>query len=229
MSTFLIGEEYKVVQEELDSFGVSTFSLPKNNSLPEEISSHADILAFSYKDTLFLSDHVKGDRATLFEDRKVTFIKDVKAPYPKDCKLNVCLLKDKLFCNTNAISSEIYNTVIEDGVQIIHTNQGYTKCSICVINHNTVITEDDKLSSLLKIYQINVLTISKGYVHLSDKHYGFIGGCASMIANNRLYFNGDISKHPDYKQIQEFLYKAQVDLVFNSNRPLTDFGGLVAI
>ena len=48
---------------------------------------------------------------------------------------------------------------------------------------------------MLKNYQIDVLKIQPGYVALSEKHYGFIGGASARIADDTVYFSGNIAEH----------------------------------
>ncbi len=227
--TCLIGEKYTNVIYELKENGFNAITLPINESLDDEVNNHADILAFKHNNNLFICSNIAGELKVNFDGYNVHTVQGIKSPYPDDCKLNVVVLGDLLVCNKNCVAPEISAYAKKNNLTIIHTNQGYTKCSLCVVNSNTVITEDPNLSSLLKNYQINVLEIQKGYVHLSDKHYGFIGGAGVKLSDGLIYFNGDLSSHPDYDRIIEFLNDFGVKPIFKKNRPLTDFGGFILI
>ncbi len=226
----LIGAKYTEEIAELRELGIEPIGLPENPFLDEEINSHADILAFNtYDGTLFLDCHVKGEIEPFISSYNTFYCNDIKTPYPRDVALNACLLGNKLFCNEKAVLPEIKNWAKSKSIGVINTNQGYTKCNMCVLNDIAVITEDDGLSSLLKNYQINVLKIEKGYIALSDKHYGFIGGAGVMISENQMYFSGDISSHPNYVEISAFLDKYNIKPIFNKNRKLRDLGGFIKI
>ena len=154
---------------------------------------------------------------------------EIKGNYPDDIKLNCALIGKYLLCNTRFIADEITTFCKNNNIEPLHTNQGYSKCSVCVLNDNAVITEDTAIASLLKNYQIDVLKITEGNICLSKDHYGFIGGSSGKLNDNEIYFSGDLSSHPDYDRIIEFLNKYHVKPIFNKNRKLNDFGGFVKI
>lgn len=226
----LIGAKYIEEIAELSELGIETISLPHNPFLDEEINSHADILSFNTHDGIFFLDYnIKGEIEPFLRGYKTFYCNDIKSPYPMDVALNVALLDNKLFCNKKAALPEIISWAESKNIEIINTNQGYTKCNMCVLNDKAVITEDGGLSSLLKKYQTDVLKIDKGYIALSDKHYGFIGGAGVMVSDSLIYFSGDISSHPNFTEITEFLDKYNIKPVFNINRKLRDFGGFIEI
>ncbi len=225
-----IGRKYADEIKELNDLGIETILLPENKLLDNEICNHADIQIFNCRNDKFIVDSsIIGELKPLFNDITLVSCSGVKSPYPKDIKLNAAILGNKIICNSKFISPEILTFAHNENYEIIHTNQGYTKCNLCVVTDNAVLTEDDGLSSLLKNYQIDVLKIKKGNVHLSKVHYGFIGGAGCKIADDTMYFSGDISKHPDYCIINDFLNKYGVLPIYNKNRKLTDFGGLIPI
>lgn len=230
ISRCLIGAEYKQVAKELRELGIDVVLLQGNPLLDEEIRYHADILAFSPEQGLLIADSLSvGELRSNLADYNVKEAENIKSPYPNDVKLNATILGKRIICNKKYVDESIILYAEKNNIEIINTNQGYTKCNMCILNHKAVITEDDSICTLLKKYQIDVLKISKGYVDLSIKHYGFIGGASAVISDNEVYFNGDVSFHPDYDRIIDFLNKYGFKAVFNKNRRLTDFGGIVPI
>ncbi len=227
--SIIIGSKYTQEIGELQYFdSIITFS--SNPLLTEEIDSHSDINLFKCNNnTLIVSDEIRGEIEPKIKGYSLVNCGSIKSPYPCDVKLNVLYINNKIFCNTKYVSKEIVEYAEDNNIELIHTNQGYTKCSVCIVSDNAVITDCESLFSLLKFYQIDVLYIKPGYVGLSDKHYGFIGGASGLINDKTLYFSGDISSHPDYGQIKEFLNKNNIKCVFNKSRPLYDFGGFIKI
>ena len=226
----LIGARYIEEINELNNLGIEAVLLPFNHQLDDEICNHADILAFNfYDEKLFADTCVAGEIQHLSSVIPIFYCDNIRSPYPYDSRLNVVLLGNKLICNTKTASEDILALAKKQSIQIIDTKQGYTKCNLCVLNDNAIITEDKGIASLLKKCQIDVLEIESGYVALSHKHYGFIGGAGVRISDNEIYFSGDISAHPEFNKINEFLCKHGFNAVYNKNRPLRDFGGFVAI
>lgn len=226
----LVGEKYTDEISELNALGIETISLPKNPFLDDEINEHADILSFNCGDgRIYLDSSIIGEISGLLTDYRAIPCKLIKSPYPNDVKLNAALLGDKLVCNKKTVSNELLKWANDQNKQIINTKQGYTKCNMCILNDNAVITEDGNIACLLKNYQYNVLKLQPGYVALSKAHYGFIGGACAKISDREIYFSGDISSHPDFLKISSFLNMFGFNMIYNSNRPLKDFGGIVSI
>ncbi|MBO5897150.1 MAG: hypothetical protein J6Q83_07615 [Clostridia bacterium] len=226
----IIGEKYTDEIRELTDLGCEIITFKPSQLLDEEINSHADISFFKcFDNQLVINSEVKWEIEPFLTDLRLVECKGIKSPYPNDVALNCALIGKYLLCNTKYAAEEIKAFCKSNSIELLHTNQGYSKCSVCVLNENAVITECSAIASLLKIYQIDVLKISAGHVALSDSHYGFIGGASGMINDNTLYFSGNISTHPDYEVILKFLDKYNIKPVFNKSRKLSDFGGFIKL
>lgn len=226
----IIGVAFKEEIRELTDLGIVCHTFISNAKLSDEISAHADINCINIGDNKILADtDVAGELKGKIQGIELLPAGNVASPYPNDIVLNAFYDGERIFCNSKHISPLLKDFAESNNINLIHTNQGYAKCSICAVSDMAVITEDEALAYLLKIYQYDVLLIKKGYVALSDKHYGFIGGASALIAPDQLYMSGDIGAHPDYELIKDFAAKYNVSLVYNKNRPLTDFGGIINI
>lgn len=73
---------------------------------------------------------------------------------------------------------------------------------------------------------IDILPVQKGHVALEGFEYGFLGGASGCI-DGRVYFNGDLSAHPDFEKIREFLAERGYETVYFEGEPLTDIGSIV--
>ena len=113
-------------------------------------------------------------------------------------------------------------------MNVIHTNQGYTKCSVAVVSENAVITADKSIGSACRSFGIDVLTVCEGHVSLPPYDYGFIGG-ASGIKDDNVYFCGSLDRHPDGERIKEFSEKHGKAAISLSDGGLQDVGTLFFI
>lgn len=226
----IIGRRNTEEIAELNQLNISTVCIEGGNNLDSEIRSHADILCFNTgKGELLVSPELNEFNVS-FGDFKVTAInKSVKSPYPEDVLLNCAFIGDKIICNTKYVSDEIMQFAEINKLTVIHTNQGYSKCSLCVVNKNAVITEDTGLYNLLKKCQLDVLKIEPGQVYLSEKHSGFIGGASGLISNKLIYFSGNVSGHKNYNDIKYFLDNHSIDIYCNKSRKLREFGGIIQL
>lgn len=226
----IIGSRYTDEIKELQDLGCDVITFNGSKALDDEINCHADINVFNCNNgVLIINSDIIGESEPYLKGFKLIECKGIKSPYPDDIKLNCALIGKYLLCNTRFIADEITTFCKNNNIEPLHTNQGYSKCSVCVLNDNAVITEDTAIASLLKNCQIDVLLIEKGYVSLSDKHFGFIGGASGMLNTDTLYVSGDISEHPSYNDILKFLDKHHIKLVFNKSRKLNDFGGFIKL
>ncbi len=226
----LIGSKYTEEISELQRLGVTCIPLVKNTALDNEINNHADILCCNLGNGEILVNHNSIGESKLKEIGYMPiFINNIKSPYPYDISINCAVICNKFICNKAHTNAYIKEFIAKNNCDLIHTNQGYSRCNLCIVNANAIITEDSGLASLLKKYQFDVLEITAGDVYLSDKHYGFLGGATGKLSESEIYFSGDLSAHKDYNQIIAFLNKHNVKAVFNKNRKLSDFGGFIQL
>lgn len=227
----LIGEKYTEEIRELNQLKIECLTLKANPLLEDEINSHSDILAFNLGNgQVLLNEGAIGE----YELKKlgikpIYYKKKISSPYPNDIPLNVAFTGRHIICNSNYSAEEIKAFAQKNNIEIINTKQGYSKCNLCIVNENAIITEDKALACLLKNYQYDVLLISSGDIYLSDAHYGFLGGASCKIAHDKIYFSGDLSAHKDYQAIVNFLKLYNVEPVYNESRKLTDFGGIIQL
>ena len=147
--------------------------------------------------------------------------------YPNDCAYNVARVGEYVICNTN-ITDKIILDYYRDKKYIIHVNQGYAKCNICIVNDNTVLTEDIGIHNTIISKKISLKSylIPKGSISLKSFPYGFIGGASGKIENN-LFWYGNISTHPNYNTIYKIVNETGVNIISLSKDPVEDFGSII--
>ena len=231
VSYCLIGEKYADEIRELNQLEIECLTLKGNPLLENEINSHSDILAFNFGSgqVLLNEGSIGEDELKKLGIKPIYYQNKISSPYPNDIPLNVAFTGRHIICNSNYCAVEIRVFAQKNNIEIINTKQGYSKCNLCIVNENAVITEDKGLACLLKKYQYDVLLITSGDIYLSDAHYGFLGGASCKISQDKMYFSGDLSSHKDYKAITNFLKLHNVQPVYNESRKLTDFGGIVQL
>jgi len=115
------------------------------------------------------------------------------------------------------------------GVEFVKVRQGYTKCSVCVVDENSAITSDRNIYNALISNGIDTLLISEGYIDLDGYDYGFIGGSCGKISKNEIAFTGRFNKHPDCDRILEFLNARKIDAKFLTDKDIFDIGSILPI
>ena len=151
---------------------------------------------------------------------------EIGEKYPQNIGFNaVCL--DKYFIhNLKYTNLRLLEYVKKLGLIPINVKQGYTKCSCVVVDGSSIITADEGIYAVLSaISDIDVLKISEGHVLLSGFDYGFLGGASGRVVDT-LYFHGDITKHPDYSLISDFVLSRNIKMKW-FDFPLTDIGSII--
>ena len=161
--------------------------------------------------------------------------------YPDNVPYNA-VSTDKYFIhNTDLTSPLLLDRVRDAGLNIINVKQGYTKCSCVTVGDRAVITADPGIIRTIRAYNemlkeedaekakfeiIACLQIRKGYVELPGHEYGFLGGASGQV-ENKVYFNGDLSQHPDFDIIHTFIRDRGLEPVWYEGLPLRDIGSVI--
>ena len=109
---------------------------------------HTDLQFLHYnKDTVFVLKECTSLKENLkkYFPNVIEISKNIDKDYPNNVMLNCVVLNDKLICNSKTIADEVLQMAIKDNLKIINVNQGYTKCSTCIVNENAIITSDKSI------------------------------------------------------------------------------------
>ncbi len=222
-----IGE---AISTELNSLEISVISVPQNKILHEPVSAHPDMQILHLGGGNFLSDISILDLLNIkeisicekFNNRRVAY--ELGREYPNDVLFNAVIMGKYIICNKKTVCNEIF--LLEK--EIINVNQGYTKCSVAVVNDDAIITDDISIYKSVS-GKIDALYVEHGLVELNGYNYGFIGGACGKISKNILAFYGSIQKCKQYNDIKLFCSNHNVECISLSNKPLYDFGSLIPI
>ena len=224
-----ISEEAGESIKKLHSLGIKTINIKPYGKLPVPVNSHADLQILHVKNNeFFCYEHLfKGESELKFIQKKIC--ENAGNLYPYDVRLNCTIIGNKLICNEKTVSRDVLEYAYSNGLTVINVNQGYARCSICVVNENSIITDDKSIFTAAGNFFNDTQFISKGSIGLKGYGYGFIGGCCGKIDKNIIAFNGAIESHSDYKVIIDCLNRNGVKCVELHNSPLYDIGGIIPL
>lgn len=228
--TLIIGERYlPKLRESLENQGVSVLWLPDNPDMDSRLAGHADLSVFMPKPgTLVIAKGMRSDIVNILTNRgcRVFFAHEQGKTYPADAGL--CLCATGRYTIYNPKTADAVAVSLMTGVPIA-VNQGYTKCSVCVVSDDAIITADSAIASRAADAGMDVCQIQPGHILLEGFDYGFIGGASFLLNEKRLAFTGTLEQHPDKERVFAFLAKHGVEPVFLTNEPVFDIGGAVAL
>ena len=226
----------QIEKEKLIELGYELIEIKQSNQVYEEISSHVDIFTCKIEDVLVVeASQYEQIKEKLPKENKIILGQEqINLKYPLDIKYNVCIIGNKAIHNFAYTDSKIKEQLEIQKYEIINTTQGYSNCSIAVIDDDSAIVTDKGLYKILQKHNIDVLYLeyepdiklltSKGY----SARNGFIGGVISRI-DDKVIVSGDLNKIDQNGQIRKFIQKRGLELIEFKGLDVIDYGGIVRV
>ena len=232
-----VGIKYcSTLEQALSEQGIELIPVPLNPSLDTRLQSHADLSLLHIKSEFVITALETSDPEFLYRLDSEGFRvsesdKLMRREYPGDCGLNVCIARKYCICNRKAVSEEIITKLNDKGLTPNYVNQGYSKCSTCIVDKRSVITSDRGIADTMRNLGFDVLLISNGGIILDGFDYGFIGGSAFLSSPDRICFTGDFRNFTDdtEKRVMSFLESRKINHTFLTNTPMFDIGGIIQL
>lgn len=147
--------------------------------------------------------------------------------YPAEAAFNGACTGKYFIHNLKVTTPRLLDAARDAGMELIHVPQGYAKCSTVIVDERSIITYDRGIArACAACSDLDVLLVSPGHVLLPGYDTGFIGGCSGRI-NDEVIFNGDLSAHPDFESIRDFIRSRGLKCVWFDSYPLTDIGSIL--
>ena len=226
--------DYRIGEEsinELNRLGIKALKSCQIPSLYDAVCGHPDMQIHHFGGNRFVCAPEAFEHYTkLLPDADIIKgSKPLTAAYPDDICYNAAAFGNYLICNTVSTTIEISSEYQRRGQTILNVKQGYSKCSICVVNDNAIITADEGIYKTALENKIDVLKISEGFISLKNMSYGFIGGATGLIAHDALAVNGDIKTHINSADIISFCKNHGVEVVSLKKGEIEDIGSILPI
>lgn len=229
----IIDERMRQVEKaKLTEWGYELIEIKQSKKAYPEISSHVDIFTCKIGEKIIVepTQYMNMPKMSIF----IKGQDEVKTKYPFDIKYNVCTIGKKTLHNFEYTDLKIKEELEKQGYELINTTQGYTNCSIAVIDDSSAIVTDKGLYKILQAHGIDTLFINEelDIKLLNGKQYsnkkGFIGGCISRIRNHIIIF-GDLDKIDANRKIREFIQQKGLEIIEFKGLDVVDYGGVVEI
>ena len=226
----------KIEKEELKSLGYNLIELPQNDNLYEEISSHTDILCSIVNDKLIVEKTISKFLMDKFQN-KINVIKGEKLlsdKYPNNIVYNVCIIGKKAIHNLKYTDIILLEELKKENYELINVKQGYSNCSIAVIDDSSIITADYGLCKVLEKYDLNILFLdyTPDIKLLNGIKYsnmnGFIGGSISRIGDN-IFISGELKKIDRENKIKHFIEERNLKIIDFKGLDIIDYGGMIEL
>ncbi len=226
-------------KNKLLELGYEILEIPTNKNVYYEISSHVDIFAVRVKDNLILEPTVyELLQEKIRKSSDVRVIKGqntVKYKYPFDVPYNICITKDFAIGNFKYIDPVLDNVIGKSDLRKVHINQGYSKCSIAVIDDNIVVVNDKSIAKILEKNGLEVIFLNDNLdikLYKDDKEFsgmnGFVGGCLQRI-DNYIYVSGGMQIIDKNGTIRKVINDRNLQCIDFKEFEIIDYGGMIII
>lgn len=223
----------RIMEESLNKEGIECIKTVKCKELYEAVDGHPDMLML----------HIGGNRVILapniYEDMAPQLTKKGFAVtkgatwlvrnYPGNIAYNVLRIGNLAFHNLKYTDPEVIKALEKENIMLINVNQGYTKCSVCILDSKTIITSDRKLARTAEKYGVESLLIKPGGIVLKGLNYGFIGGASGLVSKKQIAFAGSLNSLEERCQIVEFIDKKGFEIKNLSDEKLVDYGSIIPL
>ena len=206
---------YKPLIKQLTNAGFRLqFSERLKNTDPA-IADHPDLVLCDLIDTFYHGDASKLSPA-----------------YPGDIRYNAACTGRYFLHHLQYTDPELLQIVYDLNLIPVQVKQGYTKCNTLVADSDSIITSDMGIAKAFEKAGGTALLIRPGYIKLPGYEYGFIGGASGTCfrktdTKGLVCFNGDLSTHPDCKEIRAFLHERKFEILDVPGEPLLDIGSVL--
>lgn len=212
--------------------GIRTLPVLPQAALHFSIQSHADLLCHPLgENRIAVARGETSFRRALesyhFEVQESA--SEIRSPYPQDTALNAARIGNFLIANPKILDRVIQNYCIENDIRILPVRQGYAKCSVAVVDRNSLMTADRGIAEVAEKAGFEVLKLREGHIRLRGYSYGFIGGACGLIGRKLLAFAGNPEFHPDFAEMKKFLNQRQIKIKPLMDGPLCDIGGILPL
>ena len=199
----------------------------------KSISTHPDIQMTIINQQLFIDDDswvninsIDINKDKLKQLKPMIITTNLGSRYPLSVPFNGKFSENTWIHHLDFTDKSILNYLKKSNIKILHTNQGYSGCSLLLLPNKKGITSDPGLAKTLRNNGFEIVLIHEGSIILDGFDHGFIGGCCGYY-NGVVYIHGDLNTHPDGMKIREFILKQHIDISEVKKFPLTDIGSIL--
>lgn len=230
----------KVEKEYIKSLGYDIIENKFNLKTYDEISSHPDIYYVKVGELCFAEPGRVIAGLNMLAGNT-----EVGKEYPQDVPYNIAILGRTAVHNFNYTDKNVLAYLKGADFNFVQVEQGYSKCSICVLTESSCITSDIGIARALIDAEVDVLYVSEPDIKLLKRtntifideermrfEYsdmtGFIGGAMVKLGDTVILF-GDKSNLVNGGKIQKFIENKGLKFHDFEGLDIIDYGGVIEV
>lgn len=216
----------------LENLGITVYLSCEIPALYDSVKGHTDMSICHIGKNSFVCEPTSYDYyASTLKLDGINLIKGfahLTSTYPHDIAYNIAQVSAEkafhrvAFTDINIIKNSLCS-------KYINVAQGYSKCNVCVVAENAIMTQDESIYINAQKHGINALKIANGNIFLKGFDYGFIGGATGLISNDILAITGNVENLVDYGKIVDFCAIYGVKVYSLTDKIPVDIGSIIPI
>jgi hypothetical protein len=221
-------------EDTLRALGIGLIRLHPHPGLYEAVSCHPDMMLHHIGGNVIVyapgTDAAAVSRLEAYGFRMIKGESVLTPEYPHDIAYNVARVGKWYFHNLKYTDPVIKAYMDHLGIEPVHVEQGYAKCSILPVDGNSVITTDVGIERAARKKGIDVLRLECGdSIRLPGLDHGFIGGSCGMISDTVCAVNGSVDKLRGSGPMLSFLSERGKTILQLSDGYVTDIGSIIPL
>lgn len=224
----------KAAEKKLIGMGIRLFKVQPHSGLYDAVSSHPDMILHHIGGDMIV--YAPGTDEGLIGQLKDNGFKPLKgeteisASYPNDIAYNVARVGKWYFHNLRYTDPVVKKQLEGLGVEPVHVEQGYSKCSVLPVDENSIITSDIGIAKIAEKKGLDVLSVAyERFICLPGLNYGFIGGAGGMLSKSVMGINGQLRTLGCCEDIVSFLSRKDIVIQELSDSVVTDIGSILPL
>ena len=226
--------DYRISKTALNSLkelGVCVVFTKKIDTLYEAVNGHPDMQIHHIKGRTFVCAEEVYDyyKKELKNAEIIKGLSKLDEKYPYDIAYNAAVVGNNVFHKLKYTDNKMLDYYELSNKKLHNVTQGYTKCSVCILNKNAIITSDFKIQQISNDAGIDSLYFDSKQIRLKGLSNGFVGGICGLIDKNKLAVNGDINKLSNGELFLNFCKKHNVEVISLTKEIPEDIGSIIPL
>ncbi|MEE4256488.1 MAG: hypothetical protein V2I47_05585 [Bacteroidales bacterium] len=218
----------KQAKEELAKYG-ELLELESKGITYDAISGHPDIFFHQTPDKLIAAPNTPEKYLSALRSKGIEVLvgeQPVGEKYPASSAYNAVSVNNLLIHNFRNTDSVI-TSALEDA-DLIHVDQGYTRCNILALDDQHFITSDEKVKRVLDRFQKDCLYVSPEGIILPGYKHGFFGGCCGL-QDKKVFIIGSLKHFGEGESVKGYLLSNGFETIELYHGQLFDGGSILFI
>jgi len=221
-------------ERNLAARGTGIIKVSSYKGIYNAIACHPDIMLHHLGDEYMV--YAPGTDPVILDELKKLGFKLIKGnkhldmKYPGNIAYNAARVGNYVFHNLSYMDDVLKAELEKRNVELINIRQGYAKCSISIVDENSIITSDKGIAKAGLDKGLDVLLIEpEKAIRLHELEYGFIGGSTGLLDRNLWALSGSLENLDSKSLIKDFLQKKGIQPISLYDGSVTDIGSLIPI